>query len=223
MKIDTVIDSKDTQNLTIEQCKIWWENQQVKDYFGEKELGNPKHFHLSIPKLIKQIGLTKDSHILEIGCGYGRETYEFCKISDFVYGVDISKTAIELCKKNCPQAIIQEFDGKILPFDNNKFDFVYNCFVIQHMSKEATKELIKETIRILKKGGKFLFEFLGGTYCAGVGKENYSGGLQGMFNNGYTEMEINNLVKDIKLKKVFMEQYKIMKDGTTNIWLCCVK
>ena len=223
--IDTIIDAKSEDNLSTEKCKEWWENQQQKDYFGPKKLDNPQHFHLSQPKLLEQAGLNKDSEVLEIGCGFGREIKSFLKMTDTVFGVDISKTAAKLTKKNCPEAHIEVYDGTHLPFSDNNFNLVYSCFVIQHMSKANAIELIKETIRVLKPKGRFLFEFLGGHGCAGEGKEHYSGGLTGMYNNGYTSKEIEDLITDLKLNKVFLEE-KILGNGPeaiSNFWLCCEK
>lgn len=224
---DTIVDGKSKHNLTGKQCKEWWEKKQKEDYFGSKNINDSAHFHLSQPELIKRMRIKKDNIILEIGCGFGREIKAFLEITDNVCGIDISDTAAKLTKKNCPDAHIEVYDGTNIPFSDNNFDLVYSCFVIQHMSKANARELIKETIRVLKPKGRFLFEFLGRHGCAGEGKEHYSGGLTGMYNNGYTLKEMEDLIKEIGLNKVFLEE-KIYasggKDGpVSNFWLCCEK
>jgi len=219
---DFEIDSKDEKNITPEQAKAWWEAKQEEDYFGPKEAG-PAHFNFSRPDLIAKIGLTKESYILDIGCGYGRETKKFCEISDNVFGLDISVKAAAGTKGHCPNATTTSFDGTNIPYADESFDFAYNCFVIQHMSKTNAKELITDTLRVLKPGGKFLFEFFAGNYCAGKGRETYSGGLAGMFNNGYTQEEIKDLMQEVGTPIEFMEETVLMKDGTSNIWVCCKK
>ncbi|MCP3684504.1 MAG: class I SAM-dependent methyltransferase [bacterium] len=216
---DFEIESNDPKNLTPEGAKIWWEKKQREDYFGQKVMGEA-HFHFSKPELIAKMGLTKESRILEIGCGYGRETLKFCEISDNVFGIDISQTAADLTKKHCPEATTMSFDGTRIPFPDGTIDFAYNCFVIQHMSKENAKALIKDTMRVLKPGGKFLYEFFGGNYCAGEGRETYSGGLEGMYNNGYTQDEIRKLLTELGVFIEYIKENQVIADGTTNLWVC---
>jgi len=44
---------------------------------------------------------------------------------------------------------------KPLPLEDNSAEIVFNSFVIEHISVEATKNLCKEAFRVLKKGGIF--------------------------------------------------------------------
>jgi len=219
---DFVMESNDEKNLTVPKCKAWWENIQKKDYF-KKETKTDADFHLSKPDLIAGLNLTKSSFILEFGCGFGRETRKFCEISDNVYGLDISQEAADLTKTNAPKSITASFDGINVPHKDNMFDLTYSCFVIQHMSKPSALALMKESKRVLKVGGHMLFEFFSGSdYCAGKGKELYSGGLEGMYNNGWEMEEIKQAVQDIGMETVFINENKIVK-GVSNIWLCCKK
>ena len=215
---DTLVDINDPENLSSEQCKEWWEKKQQNQYFDPDTLV----FHFSKPELIEQMNLTKDSFVLEMGGGHARETKEFCKLSDNVYNIDISKTAAELNKKNAPEVKeSKEYNGYDIPFDDDMFDLAYNCFVIQHMSKKDAYNLIKDTKRVLKKGGKFLFEFLGGNYIGGETQEHYSGGPKGgMFNNGYTVEEVRKIMQELGYEEVFINEYQVIADGTTNVWAC---
>ena len=158
--IDTIVERSRGDNLTVKQCKAWWENQMDKEYF--KSLS----WNLSQPQLYARIPLTKSSCILEIGCGYGRQLSQFVEISNYVYGIDITKGAVKLAKENVPTAIVVEYDGTNIPYNNDTFDLVTSVFVIQHVSKANAIALLKESVRVLKPGGIFLHEFFGGDRCS---------------------------------------------------------
>ncbi len=224
MLIDTVLNKEEQKNLTVEQCQQWWEEFVSHEYFTEYawSLSQPQHY--------AKIPLNKDSFILEIGCGYGRQISQFLKITPNVYGVDISKSSAELTKKHCSEAIVSDFDGSNLPFLREQFDLITSVFVMQHTSKENVKQLLKESYRILNPGGFFLHEFLGGNYIVGKEKEHYSvrkiredGTIDGMYNNGYTQEEIKEICQELGLPVFWIEEIKMLEDGTTNIWLCIQK
>ena len=119
MKKDTIINSQDPNNLTEKQCKKWWDNFVTKNnYFTAYSFG------FSQPKLYAKIPLNKESKILEMGCGYGRQISQFCKISDNVYGIDVAEGAKILTEKYCPKAKVKVYDGVTIPFEDNFFDFI---------------------------------------------------------------------------------------------------
>lgn len=224
MLIDTILPQPEKKNLTVKECQDWWDNFVSHEYFTEYA------WCLSQPQLYAKIPLTKDSSILEIGNGYGRQLSQFLKITDKVYGVDISKSSIELARKHCPEAILTDFDGSNLPFLREQFDLVTSVFVMQHTSKENVKQLLNESFRVLNKDGYFLHEFLGGNWIANKGNEHYSmrkinedGTFDGMYNNGYTVKEIKEICQELGLNIHWIEEIKMMEDGTTNIWLCVKK
>ncbi len=187
--------------MTVDECKVWWEDKVSHGYFE----GYPMAFEQ--PQLISQFKLDKNSFVLEIGAGTGRETSQFCKLSDHVYAVDISRTAVELIRKHAPTAIVREFDGNHLDFQENMFDLIYNCFVIQHMAKIKAVSLTYEAFRLLKPGGSLLFEFLDCVpFNAGKGKDAYSieSATSKMFNNGFTQPEILDFFESIGIKVAWM-------------------
>jgi len=49
---------------------------------------------------------------------------------------------------------LRRIDAESLPFEDNYFDIVYSWGVIHH--SEDTEKIIKEILRVLKPGGKFL-------------------------------------------------------------------
>ena len=190
--------------MTPEQTKKWWSDYVANDYFTGFS------FHFSRPDLIKRISIGPKSFILEIGFGYGRELSQFCKISDYVFGVDLSDHAPTLAYqklaaqgiKNRPE--LMTYDGRNLPLADGLFDLVYSCFVIQHMSKQSAVLLMKEVRRVLAPTGKALMEFFGCQefYRSGLEKDAFSGipnkpepdvPYGGMYNNAYGFQEIYDI------------------------------
>lgn len=96
----------------------------------------------------------KASKILDIGCGEGTRLNLIPNKIALKVGVDISRLAIDICKKKYPN-IQSEVVGIKLPYENNFFDFVYSAFVLEHTNQ--TEEFIKEAVRVLSKNGTILF------------------------------------------------------------------
>lgn len=97
---------------------------------------------------------------LQIGCGVGRiEKVLSPKVKE-VYGVDISEAMITQVKQNvkCKNAYFFVTDGESLPFKDKHFDFIYSLLVFQHMPTQMFEKNLKETLRVLKQNGKFLFQ-----------------------------------------------------------------
>ncbi len=108
-----------------------------------------------LPKLVDFNGY-RGKKILEIGCGAGIDIARFAKGGAEVVGVDLSKTAIELARKNLAQRDLHgEFhimDGEALDFDDNQFDVVYAHGVLQYT--EDPHKMAREMFRVLKPGGE---------------------------------------------------------------------
>lgn len=86
--------------------------------------------------------------ILDIGCGTGRNIKEFSQIGE-VWGVDISKEAIEFCREKGIKTVKIGRSDKT-GFRDNFFDVVTLLDVLEHIDEEST---LREVRRILKKDG----------------------------------------------------------------------
>lgn len=87
----------------------------------------------TILKIIKKYNISKNSSILEIGCGEGRDTIYLLENGYNVLGIDYSKTVIKKCISNNKKYInnfkqIDIIKNKL----NKKYDFIYSIAVI-HM------------------------------------------------------------------------------------------
>jgi SAM-dependent methyltransferase len=98
--------------------------------------------------------------ILEVGCGAGVDLVRFARGGARVTGVDLAESAIDLARLNFSQ---QELpvrllvaDGERLPFDRERFDFVFAHGVVQYTADG--RRLVDEVRRVLKPGGEAVFQ-----------------------------------------------------------------
>lgn len=95
--------------------------------------------------------------LLDVGSHSGKFTYEISKAlpKTKIYGIDISKDAIEYASIKYKNVSFKVAEAESLPFKNNFFDFVTCLEVIEHI--QNPKLVITEIRRVLKKGGDVLF------------------------------------------------------------------
>ena len=74
------------------------------------------------------------------------------------FGIDISINQINYAKKNYENRnhkIFTIHNNKI-PIKNNFFDLVTNLQLLEHLTLEDNKRILKETYRVLQKKGKLI-------------------------------------------------------------------
>ena len=104
--------------------------------------------------------IRQNDTVLDLGCGYGRVSTRLSDKARKVIGIDISKDNIDLAKKlcrdnkNCAFYIMNAID---LNFTNNEFDLTICVQNGISAFKVAPDKLLKEAIRVTKKGGIILF------------------------------------------------------------------
>ena len=109
------------------------------------------------------------AHILDVGCGMGREAFALSDMGFSVMGIDISKEAIEqvtvLSRQNGYDALFTHYDGHHIPFEENTFDVIIiwaQTFGLFY-GDEYKQEFLKECKRVLKNDG--LLSFSGHDYA----------------------------------------------------------
>ncbi len=114
----------------------WW-------HVGRKDIIN---------RYIRNLGLKKNSAILNIGCGTGG-TINMLEKHGILENVDTSQEAVNyLNKLNIKN--VRKINGLKLPYKENTFDLIVALDVLEHI-KEDSKAL-KEWHRVLKPKGKLL-------------------------------------------------------------------
>lgn len=112
-----------------------------------------KYWHSRRFKEVNKIITPISGNILNIGCHSGLFTEKIIRKTSVkgVYGIDVSKSAIEKAKKRIPKGHFQVADAHKLPFTNNTFNAVFCLEVLEHV--DYPDQVILEIKRVLKKGG----------------------------------------------------------------------
>ncbi len=104
----------------------------------------------------------KNKNILDLGCGTGIQTFRIAPICNKIIGIDISTQLLEKATKKCSNlnnVTFKEADATLLPFENNSFDIVISFGeTISHINDY--EKAYKESLRVLKPGGYFIFSVL---------------------------------------------------------------
>ncbi len=206
--------------MNYEQWHRWWIDQ-APTYFTDKI------WRFSQPDLIDRLKIKKLDCVLELGFGYGRELFQFCKLSDQVYGLELTdwaceNTLVELGKRGIkPLPRLKSYDGQHIPFPTGAFQVIYSCFVVQHLSRDHARELIKEVLRVMSYHGKALFEFFGDPAYYDGGRDVFSGDPEngGMFNNAFVRQELDDLIRSCGGKVEWIETKSVTQEWG-NHWVC---
>ncbi len=109
--------------------------------------------HKRLDMIVKHIEPGKD--ILEINCGLSILAEKILKKGVNITVTDLSEIALQKAKsKGIDKAFKVDIDTRELPFESSRFDIVVSNSMIEHTF--FPKNTIKEGVRVLKDGGKFI-------------------------------------------------------------------
>lgn len=111
--------------------------------------------------------LSKDSKIMDFGCGWGRIGRLFYRdvYQENLYLVDSWQMIIDICKETGVYGQLLKTD--LLPpliFNADQFDLIYAFSVFSHLSEKAANAWITEFQRILKPGGHAIVTIQGRSF-----------------------------------------------------------
>ena len=99
--------------------------------------------------------------VLDVGCGNGYVLSRYARAGAIVSGVDLTDTAVELCRKRFAyMGLAGEFwrgNAERLPFGDAEFDCVCSMGVLHHTPDTAAA--VDEIFRVLKPGGRLIVMF----------------------------------------------------------------
>lgn len=149
-----------------DQKAVW----EKKHGAGEHESfrGDPSKFAVVVANK-----LYKNSKILELGCGVGRDAVFFAEQGHEVLATDFSETIIErdsqaFAGSNVTFRVLDM--SQPLPFEHGSFDVVYANLSIHYYLDEDTRKIIADVARVLKPGGLLAFA------CRSVNDFHYGNG-----------------------------------------------
>ena len=131
-------------------------NKQVKDFYNT----HWERFDISrvrIWKYVKEFTSTlpKESTVLDVGCGNGKNIKYMLDNQIQASGIDFSEKLVQVCRKK--DLDVCYGDTLDIPYPDNTFDNIISIAVVHHLKEEEDRiQAIEEMIRICKPGGKIL-------------------------------------------------------------------
>ncbi|OEK05229.1 class I SAM-dependent methyltransferase [Roseivirga misakiensis] len=114
---------------------------------------------------VKEIGLTPEHRLLDIGCGplrFGMEAINYLEDGNY-HGMDPYTPYINLGKLLCDEAgleknyTVEQSENFEFSLFKTKFDFAIAQSVFTHLSRSQVKTALSNLKEVMAKGGKFLF------------------------------------------------------------------
>jgi 2-polyprenyl-3-methyl-5-hydroxy-6-metoxy-1,4-benzoquinol methylase len=95
--------------------------------------------------------------LVDIGCSWGRWSFAAARAGFAVWGVDVHLDALWAAQRVARElGLAADFacsDAAHLPFRPASIDFVFSYSVLQHLEKQAVRDVLKGIARILRPGG----------------------------------------------------------------------
>lgn len=127
---------------------FWKEKSHLPEVYA-----NTERIRLNLMKVLPDL---RGKNILEVGAGTGRDSFYMAKDGARLFLLDYSKNSLKLIASNQPEKVnISAIGGNAfsLPFRDEMFDVVFHQGLLEHFRKPEATKLLKENIRVLKRGG----------------------------------------------------------------------
>ena len=121
----------------------------VKIIYNENDSPFTSYPSILIKHLISKYKISKNSSILELGCGRGEFLNQFIENGLEGHGVDLSNYAIDYCPK--AKINIVDMTKEKTPYKENSFDLVFSKSFVEHFY--YPEKIFEEIYRVLKPGG----------------------------------------------------------------------
>jgi len=168
-----------------------------KEFWGDEF---SKNYNFDIPDIFLNY-LKKNSKILDLGCGLGRDSKYF---KDLGYSVKSIDGSLEMCKiaSNLLNEKVEQLNFLDIEFED-EFDGIFACASLLHLSNDDLLIVLKKISNALKDNGILYTCFKYG---------NSTRVDKGRFYNDMNEEKFLNLINNINDLKIIRtwvtEQYK---------------
>jgi len=154
--------------------------------------------------------LEKNSYIMDLGCGAGRDTLAFSKAGYDVLPIDASEKMCEatasLSGINASKMMFEELDF------NEEFDGIWACASILHTPKKDLPYVLEKMAKSLKINGYMYISFKYG---------EFEGERNGRYFSDFTERSFGEYLKNLKMINLFEHWITedVRKDRGGEKWL----
>ena len=123
--------------------------------YNKKYVGNsPLWSNSSLDNNLKRyLMLLNGKNILDLGIGEGQNSIILSQLGYKVTGVDYSKKALDICKKNCSNIELVEKDIRDFDIPSNKYDLIMSRCVLHFLHKSDIYAIIKNIKNNIKANG----------------------------------------------------------------------
>jgi len=130
-------------------------NSYLNNFYKDFKLDKPSNFAKYVKKKI-----TKNSSILDVGCGNGRDTFFFLKNSLYAVGIDKSVIAINNNKLKVKNNFFRiNICKKKINLKIGKFDNIYARFFLHAISGKDQEIFFSNIKKLSKKKTRIFLEF----------------------------------------------------------------
>jgi ubiquinone/menaquinone biosynthesis C-methylase UbiE len=155
--------------VQIEDVRSFWEANPVsatavpfplgsREYFAYYDRLRESNEPLAFSYELHEYPAFKGKTVLDVGCGNGYVLSKYAREGAEVYGIDLTKAAIDLTEARFDllglQGTFQVANAEALPFADDTFDCVCSMGVLHHTPDTA--RAIAEIYRVLKPGGRLI-------------------------------------------------------------------
>lgn len=144
---------------TKEWFASWFDTSYYHSLYKNRDEVEAKKF---IHNLANKLNLTSNTEVLDLACGKGRHSITLNELGMNVTGVDLSANSIEIAKKFENENLKFAVQDMRFPFENQKFEFVFNLFTSfgYFDSVEDNLKVIESVKQMLQPNGIFVIDFM---------------------------------------------------------------
>lgn len=104
-------------------------------------------------------------HVLDLGCGTGRNSNYLAGLGATVTGIEISHTALELARTRAQEekvevTYVKQSMGEAFPLEDNSIDLIVDITSSNSLNEQERSLYLNECARVLKPGGHFFVRTL---------------------------------------------------------------
>jgi SAM-dependent methyltransferase len=129
----------------------------IRDYY-DRVYHHRAGFEAKVPghfgRLARRLQPWQGKKLLDVGCGTGAWLRAAADLGAVPAGVDISRVALDTCRRALPEAELHCGPAEILPFADGQFDFVSCLGSLEHFLDP--KAALREMVRVAKPDTMFL-------------------------------------------------------------------
>ncbi|WP_018984843.1 methyltransferase domain-containing protein [Salinimonas chungwhensis] len=109
------------------------------------------HIQQRIASHAMQLLPLSSGHLLDVGCGTGKNTAQLDKMGFTAQGIDIAPGMVQVAQERYPELVFSVGDAQHLPFCDASFDCIFSSMALQWCSNSDT--VMDQINRVLVPGG----------------------------------------------------------------------